>query len=146
MKILLLVLVLSTSLLGQKFSVSVDVSLKDVDSKNSLKSYLSRELRSLGDVEITEASTARYKVRVVAILSSSKGGSNLGYAYSSTFLESVECSYPGGTQKWECSEYLGNYLAIGDMESIQKNASSIIVDFDTAVLEPVRKLRRSTKE
>ncbi len=62
--------------------VVLDVSVKD-EIKNDVISYISRELRSLGDVVIVEGeSDPQYKILVIGGIGSSKLKQNLGYAFS----------------------------------------------------------------
>jgi hypothetical protein len=67
----------------EKFSATVklQVSSRDADLKNLITSYVSRELRALGDVRLVEEPDYDYLISIVAFWSPS-GTERLGYTIS----------------------------------------------------------------
>ncbi|MCI0666167.1 MAG: hypothetical protein L0220_34370 [Acidobacteria bacterium] len=86
---LALIVLCSVSVYAQQqdkhtFRIALNVSADD-EIKSDVISYVSRELRSLVDVEIVgEDSEPRYLVSIVAMTSTSTSGREFGYALSLT--------------------------------------------------------------
>jgi hypothetical protein len=98
----------------RKFQISIKCEIElgaPQDGINSqVYSYVTRELRSLGDVEVVEGKDSRsdYTIRTLAVELSNKGGITTGFALSVVVVRNyansweVECA---GIAKW-CKEVL----------------------------------------
>ena len=72
------------------FSVRVTVSCDDLSTESGIKSYVKRELRSLGDVEVVEEEYA-FTIHIVALKDHTTSGRHNGYAMSYVFTNRVLC-------------------------------------------------------
>jgi hypothetical protein len=144
-----------------KYSATVHLSVsfsKDDTVKSQIRSFLGRELRSLGDVTIVDED-ADYAIVAVG-LTLEAAGRTTGFALSATFLKSEKAEW--ATDKWfhdlfgiekielgrlEVARallrhddlYLDSVLHTGPFSSLQKICQEIIADFDTNILNPARK-------
>jgi len=85
--IILLIAACSVSALSQtkKFRVDIVVAANEKQAENEARSYLGRELRSLGDVEVVNKGG---ELTIIATVSKIVGNQGLmGYAISFQFLE-----------------------------------------------------------
>lgn len=67
-----------------QFKVKLEVSCND-EIKNEIYSYLSRELRSLGDVVLVD-SNEYYTIQIVGMTTKTKDGYNAGITLSTLFM------------------------------------------------------------
>jgi hypothetical protein len=88
--IILLFVACSVSALSQtkKFRVNIQTTANEKQVENDALSYLSRELRSLGDVEIVNEGELTISVTVFKIVGNQ---GFIGYVISFQFLENVTC-------------------------------------------------------
>jgi hypothetical protein len=89
-------------------------------------SYLARELRSLGDVEIVDKGDFTLNVHVVKIVSKEM---LMGYAVSSQFLENGSC------QGKAYANRISGGLNTVEPEGLRKFSEIIITTFDTQILQ-----------
>lgn len=161
----LLVIALSLSLIPQtlfaefaKFRIKLSVSA-DESIRGEIVSYVSRELRSLGDVIISDDDP--YLVwLVVATEIRSKAGEKTGIVFSSvvllpypmeelySHLELYEC--PKSAINWtkkiftsfDLLDIEGHWVIVGSPKNIKGLCQSLAADFDHDHLESRRKTRQ----
>lgn len=143
-----------------KFSTTVRLSITaDEPLQNQIYSYISRELRSLGDVEIVNQD-AEWVINVVAMTVHSKSGTELGVAFSTVVLGSsqtlkvlVDISELSKKEREAfytmiplyCT-FNGHSLETGDKEDIKTLCHVIVVDFDFDHLKPSRETHQRYKK
>jgi len=109
------------------FKVRLSISA-DEDIKQKAESYLSRELRSLGDVTIVDSGD-EYKICIIVLQHESESGTLLGYSISVVFGELDNYLY-----------YLIDHrLYTGGPERLRSRCEDIILDFDNKYLKEKRK-------
>lgn len=129
--------------------VSVSVSASD-NIKGEIESYISRELRSLGDIVVTD-DNPRWILSIVALESTTKGGYKSGIELSIVILEPFDNSYllnqVNETSKELIStmtsglhSYSGHWLRVGSPEDLRSICNGIVADFDTQHIKPSREL------
>jgi hypothetical protein len=141
-----------------KIRVVVSVGSDSDSSKAEIESYVKRELRSIGDVEIVEKN-ANAELALVEVEINS-GGSVIGYAISSVGTVKAPLEYfrkaLGDLDKDRREALLENFSAteIVNMHSISYTpfrelktyCSKIVASFDSGVLERIRKLPAELKK
>ena len=130
--IIMLIAVCSVSVLAQtkKFRVDITTAGNDPQIENEARSYLARELRSLGDVEVVENGDFTVNVTVFKI---SNNAGVVGYAISFQYLENITC------QGKEYANKLDGGLHVTDPQGLRRMLESTITLFDTRILEKRRK-------
>ena len=143
----------------------VEVLANDDELNSQAASYIKRELRSLGDVEIVYKG-ADWQLRVLAMENKLKNGRKTGYTVSvvvtrrfgnryATRVDKVikEAGASGAVDEFTISvislailanisyEYEQNYLLVGDHDSLDKICKKAVTNFDIEYLEPERKAR-----
>lgn len=128
--------------------VSVVVSA-DNNIKPKVESYIDRELRSLGDVVVTD-DNPDWILNIVALESKTKGGYESGVVLSVVALksfdkEAVMSTVSARNKGWvsdaisNLHEFSSHSLRIGAPEELRSICSGIVADFDTKFLQPQRK-------
>jgi hypothetical protein len=131
---LLFVLLLSFSAFGQAKRYEVGISVSgSTDSKSEVESFLKRELRSLGDVDIVE--TGDFTIFVSAIKLQLKSGSYTGFSVSYDATETISCN---GKIYFDLVD---SGHQTGGKDDLRKIIESIIIDFDKIILEKKRKMK-----
>ena len=135
-----------------KFKVLVSVSCKDSITKDSIKSYINRELRSLGDVQLVSylfPDDAHFQIALTVIEPTWKntGAKTGGIAIASMFLEKFDVKVLSAVSQKSLNDlkmplYFHPRLVVDTGASVdtEKICKSIVIDFDVNVLEPIRKL------
>ena len=138
----------------EKFKVAVIVSKSNDDTesekslKNLMRSYIKRELRSLGDVEIVDRdldrATVQYLIRIAMFEEKRTDGSKTGLvAMSYNLLKRIPPNrfnnlWRERYTKFPAFEYpVGGVITIGRAR-LDEVCKSIVADFDTEYLEPER--------
>lgn len=138
--------------------VALHVSCENDALRSQITSFLSRELRSLGDVDITDQDPS-FKILIVAIAARLKGGYEVGYAFS------VIITSPLGDWSWALSKELtpegkmaiskilgehesleDHQLLVGGFSDLRQSLTEIIASFDAKKLEPRRRLWQQLKD
>jgi hypothetical protein len=119
------------------FRLEIRVSSRDSDAKAAVTSYLSREVRAVNDVLVTDASpqmTADYVVDPVVSLT----GERLGYAISAVLLfhESADSGLEGTVRLGGHRLVFTKSTALGDVEETCKREIAVL---DANVFVPLRK-------
>ena len=146
--------------------VRVSVACSDEHTKQSINSYVKRELRSLGGVKIVEQDE-RWGIHIRAIKGKSKSGRHLNYAMGYTFTERISKyisesvirtfiehsdifhkdniddldKWLEGPIKWlegPIKRYIISGLQVGGTDSLRELCEDLVVDFDTDILEPTK--------
>ncbi len=117
-------------------------------SKELMSSYISRELRSLGDVEIVSVNPD-YRIDVVFV-DVLVGGRNVGYAVSISFLKSAKCTfketnYDGTPVSEDCDASLYGTTAAISLDSLKETAEILVAKFDAKILENQRAFFKRNK-
>jgi hypothetical protein len=148
-----------------RIKVRVTVSAPD-SMKREARSFLTRELRALGDVEVVD--TVAYSdyhihrhIRVVAVETKSRGSTvPTGYAVSAIVtvplnLITLKTILPGfddaklkaAKETTACHELIfGHYLRIGPPDGLAELCESLIAEIDGEEFEGVRKSNRELKQ
>jgi len=113
------------------FAVGVDIStVGDEALKNIISSYVQRELRSLGDVEVND-DDSKFRIVIIADTVKMDSGNVTGYAFAVAFIKG-SYSYHGLFEDM----YL---MACGNSDrGIRAKCSEIVTLFDTKILENYR--------
>lgn len=133
----------------QPFSgrVSVSVSAND-DIKGKIESYISRELRSLGDIVVTD-DNPRWILSIVALESTTKSGYKSGIEISVVILEPFDNSLVISQVNEKSKEFVstmtsglhsfsGQWLRVGAPEDLRSICNGIVADFDSQHIKPAR--------
>lgn len=142
----------------QPYSTRVWVSVTaDEKIKSSVESYITRELRSLGDVTpITDVSTAKWQIKLQVMKVSTESNRDVGYAIATTFLEVFDSqlilNFLTTTQmsdvdikmvRWLLDRNLvidrQGLLSICPLDKLQSSCEGIVTAFDTGLIAPERK-------
>jgi len=137
--------------------ITVQVKMGWVGKSEAVaRSFITRELRALGDVVLVE-SNPMYTVEVVGVDDETNDGRITGYSLSFVALsmfpiETLNTCVPDPDYRALLVEHLRNYgrimnhrLASGPPENLQSACVELIAYFDTNVLGPCRAARdRST--
>jgi hypothetical protein len=146
------------------FSASVKLEITGNELQNDIYSYISRELRSLGDVKIVN-DQEEWTIQIVALQEHAKTDRIVGIAISSVVLKHI-WSEPAlmsllSQAKEKLSESGYNLLAYsllagctvsnhkllsGSPEDLQSLCKNIVVDFDADCLKPARELHQRVIE
>ena len=119
---------------SKRFTFKIFVSAdKDPELRSAIESYLSREIRSLGDAEVVNKS-ADWWLNVSVIKVSSKSNDFLGYAIKYVLTRVVSC---GGKLYWDYKDG-GIYTAPRD--GVRSIIETLITDIDRLVLTDERTL------
>lgn len=129
----------------QKMRVKVEVTSKYME--DTIKSFLHRELRSLGDVEIFYGDvdifdTDRmpdYTIHIVHIKTSTVNGTFNGHALSVVTTSAI------APYSYALDLYRGHKLYVMDTEGLRNTCEQIVTWFDSSDLESSRKMDQVIK-
>lgn len=151
-----------------KFPVYVDITCKDINTKATIQSYIKRELRSLGDVEIVVDKEKGLRVlHIVALegeyeVSGRKtGGMAVAYMFLQkrglSIFEMLVSDISDEKMKKSIRDFVelyerhGNYMEpqlgvmTDDTKDVEGLCKSIVINFDTKQLEPAREILQKFK-
>jgi hypothetical protein len=138
---------------SQQHKLRVKVTFSaDENIEGKVKSYINRELRDLGDVELVDY-YPELELDIVAIEQTKKSDNKVGIVLSmvviSTFdnwylLTVVPASKKENADKAtnNLDHFFDHWVMTGSTEDLRKLCNGIIADLDTEYLENMRKLRR----
>ena len=164
MKIIIILLSLffnfSTVLSQSEKKISFRVKVKitaDYEIENSVKSYLKRELRDLGDIILTDQNPD-WELSFIAIIGKTLSGYKSGIFMSMVALETYKpAAVDHLLTQWRINDkikedvkrltiglysFSNHVVRIGSEQDIKSMCSSLIANFDTNNLEPRRKMYR----
>lgn len=138
--------------------VALDVACQNDSLRTQIISFVSRELRSLRDVDITDDNPS-FKISIVAIAVALKSGYEAGYAFS------IVVTSPLGDWSWALAKDLkpeskaviakllaeqesleDHRLLVGSFDNLRQDLTRFIAKFDTDKLEPRRRWRQQLKD
>ena len=132
-----------------KFSAKVSVSVYGEESiKNSVSSFLIRELRSLGDVEIVDNNHG-WELQVVAIETVNAVGNKTGFVLSTLIIVPFHNKEMRELFKPEDQDFgieitsglikypKQHWISLGGLKDLQDRCKRIIADFDSKCLEEI---------
>ncbi|HEX8397834.1 MAG TPA: hypothetical protein VF644_10435 [Pyrinomonadaceae bacterium] len=141
--LIVLLLILVQPIYSQKkdFSISVDVQAKDKTTQNLVESYITRELRTLGDVDIKE-NEPFYRMTIIVLKNKSTDGLNIGYTLSITTSYRNKCLHSvkkdGKPDTYACYVSSGHSVHIGGLGDLRSMCEEVVNEFDIETLKPTR--------
>ena len=138
--------------LPQKFKVAVLVDCDNANAKTLMESYIKRELRSLGDVQLVanEWENALWNNRINVLATESKyedGRSTGSLALTYSVYEIVSHTYFNAHSQERYKKFPVIYIPTGTMisywpiDDLDTFCKTIVAKFDTRYLQHVRDLR-----
>jgi hypothetical protein len=132
--------------------VSLYVSAKNDSFKGKIESYISRELRSLGDVTVTD-DKPDWVLYILALETYIKGEQKAGVILSTTVLKPfnnklllnmVNEKFKEVVSKSTSGilEHRDNWLQIGSPSNLRSICNEIVADFDSQWIKPEREHRQ----
>ena len=133
----------------RRFKVNVEISCDDPMNKRFIESHIKRELRSLGDVDITNRKNAQFHVLLVVMELHKGGQKTTAIAIAGNYLlrfdmkdwQFVHKQSKKVIDLHDITELFFKpelTLQVGDVADLDKICKSIIVTFDLKVLETYR--------
>lgn len=116
----------------KRFKVSVKV-VSQTDITAQIQSYVERELRSLGDVDVDSGKLGQFTIYITITKTRTESGFENGYAIATATTELQPCG--AGI----CDDLLFLNLYTSSPDHIKSAAQEIGTDFDTGVLAKRRK-------
>lgn len=141
----------------EKYSARVQVEVHAGEQTSTIASYLKRELRSLGDVEIVE-NNSEWLIRIRAEELLYENGVKAGAIAVSTvivrpfdnrsFSRFLQPKYKdvGSYFTSGLVSFYGQKLMLGPTSNLQEVCRNIIADFDSGILDGERKNFRTLQE
>jgi hypothetical protein len=139
------------------FSARVRVTVTaDESIKGMVSSYLNRELRSLGDVELVD-DNPEYEIRFLAVETKSLSGQKTGVAFSvitSEYFDNQSISFTFQPKYKEMGlratagleHNLDHRMEMGSTSELEKICKEIVADLDAKTLGESRRSFREMKE
>src|SRR5258708_14408891 len=123
------VFVCSLYVFSQAKKIEIDVAIHSSGSKveSDLRNYLSRELRTLGDVDLVESGALT--INVIEIGLKTTNNTVVGHALAYTITEVISC------QGNIYSNTLASGLETTDLDGMSKTCEIIITKIDKGILE-----------
>lgn len=119
----------------REFNVEVEISAKNNVTKDAIESYITRELRTLVDVNIVTAKPL-FSLRIVA-LDTGDQENPAGYALSVAATRNVACTVAGIRRM--CEIFEDHALYVDKAENLRALCEEIVTDFDIRHLKDLRK-------
>lgn len=137
------------------FRVYVDVS-GDPNIKSLITSYITRELRSIGDIVVVD-SKPDYKLIIVAIEDHTTSGKKFGFSLAITILEyyredifrfMLKEKYKDSFRSImaDLCEFKNLLVMCDSDKNLRSTCSKIVANLDNEYLEPSRKFRQRIKD
>jgi hypothetical protein len=142
MRILFVILFLALSV-SAKFTVKVQID-GEKELTEVVQSYLERELRSLGDVEVTDSLSADFIIKGSVLEAYNANNTPLGYSLMTVFLSKATCV--GDKSNFPCHLLVDYEHGVAGKTTLRKICENIITNFDTKLLKPFRKLIENKKK
>jgi len=120
----------------QSYDVLIDVDLKNKEVASTVESYISRELRSLADVNVVTKDPF-CTLHIIGIENTSVGSSTVrGYTLSVVTVFHSPCTMYGKAQT--CELFDGQSIYTDSPENLRTMCELIVTRFDTHSLKPLR--------
>ncbi len=151
-------------------TVTLEISAEEDEIKNQVYSYISRELRALGDVQLLEDNSVwavkgntEWVIQIIAMQQKDKAGRIIGWVMSSVILKPIlrdrdfKLFMLSKALKGEYDEKLwqelfeqlrtscivyGHEIRSGSPEDLQSNCKGIVAKFDSKCLKESRKIHQ----
>ena len=117
------------------FKVGLSITCPDKGTEQAIESYLSRELRSLGDVDIVDPGEDII-LEIIALKDLTVSGKVLGYSFSVVYIEPIECD------DLPFMHRNAHRIYGAGPNGLRNRCEDIIVDFDSTYLKSGRKFRK----
>ncbi len=143
MKLTLLILILTVlglcttqgSAQTLAFDVQVEITAKSKEVQDAVESYILRELRTLGDVNIVTAKTL-LSLKIV-VLETRNQEAVTGYALSVAATRIAACTIGG--RRRTCELFEDQALYVDSADKLRALCEEIVTDFDIRHLKDLRK-------
>lgn len=146
-----------------KYSATVQLVVKSDDDalRSQVTSFLSRELRSLGDITIVDEKPF-FLINVLVYKTHDMGGATIGFAMATHISRPLNASvltdcahFPAACLAGRVDDlrlqvlkvFIGDAavtrdfdLTIGPLDQVQQTCQAIVADFDTKIVDEFRKL------
>ncbi len=137
------------------FRVEVSVGSSDASTEALVQSYVKRELRSLGDVEVVDFPVSDWQINISVLKEKSKSGVHQGYcmavAYTRRYvvpnpiLDSMLKPSVSAERRALWFRPVPAPVSVesvtGGTNSLKSMCESTVADFDTKRLDPMRNIR-----
>lgn len=142
---------------GPRYRVALEVNATDSSLKDRVTSYINKELRALGDVDVSDTKPT-YKITVIVLPSKLRAGQTIGYSLAYLVTQPIEgwADHVSGIDtdaRGHLAQILDNAVKIEDLQlqtgsndDLRQTVSEMISHFDTESIEPMRKLQRWLKD
>ncbi|MBI3698309.1 MAG: hypothetical protein HY238_26165 [Acidobacteria bacterium] len=141
-----------------KTRVKLDVvSKNDTLLQSQINSYVNRELRTLGDVEIVY-DNQQYTLSIIAFVIEGTYGTPIGVAMATTITEPIVTDLFKSVLKSDADKrtvelvfsvyetHINSFLNVGPPGQVQAICKDIVVMFDSSILEMQRKFQQRLGE
>lgn len=134
---MLMIFAFSLSFAAQTSSmdVAVFVQANNKDLRDTTESYISRELRSLKDVNIT-TDNPFYEIYVLILENKTTSGRPTGYTAGVAITYNLPCTVFGKAQV--CNTFETQRVYIDNVDSLRRMCEEIVTDFDAKNLKSLR--------
>lgn len=123
----------------ERYNVHVNVKCKDDVLKSSIESFMKRELRNVGNINITDTEPC-FKLGIIATNILNIHTRPIGTVVISTIVTFHAKDTPG-------SDIMDHILITGDgIDSIRELCISLVVAFETNTLEPMRAFKKGKRD
>lgn len=137
------------------FRVKVSVTAPD-NIESQVKSFVSRELRSLGDVIVSD-SDFEYVIGILVLVLTTEGGYESGVGISTIVLSTFENEWMIPSIKPESVDLVKNFtsdlyyypdhqIRVAQRDSIKSQCEQIVAEFDSGYLNPRREAMQRYKD
>ena len=122
------------------FNVNVKVVAETAGIRETIKSYVNRELRSLGDVVLVDSleSFLDLGLYISAMKINLEDGRSVGYSLSAIAVYAV---YSGETDEAPDKIYYDSNLLLTDKEGLKEICERIVVWYDIGLIETFREIQ-----
>jgi hypothetical protein len=139
------------------FSAKVSVSVTAQDNiKGLIESYIGRELRSLGDIVVSD-DNPRWIISILAIEQASRSGQKLGVVMSTAITESFDNGLildKVSADRKEIVSFLttglchvsGHWINTGATDELRLLCDQTVAQFDSSVIKPARTSYQNYKD
>ncbi len=122
---------------NKQFVMHVDVSGKDKDTVNKVESYITRELRSLGDVGLVNKNEGWYELEILVL--KEKGGFTIAFAITTLCKPEREVSDGKGSVLYETPRVYGfDNLLLFTGSDLRRLCEDFVTELDNLHLKPIR--------
>lgn len=142
-KVLLLFVTLCSACFAQTaFRVSLVLSIDNTDLKNEATSYITRELRSIPDVQVTDNSPL-FTIYITGLSTTTRSNVKNGFALAE--LVTLNLGWLAATENVspvlkDAVRVVDHEIMVGADDDLEQTCKELVASFDSQRLEPARKL------